>query len=60
MLFEFRGDKTLRVNKRLFAYVISRNLFQFAVADLDVVAKDLVKAHLKQLTDTSPFTLMRL
>ncbi len=58
MLFEIGSNIALCIDERLFAYIISRNLAQFAVADLDVVAKDFVIAYFEQLVDTGTFALV--
>ncbi|OQB00694.1 MAG: hypothetical protein BWY25_01691 [Chloroflexi bacterium ADurb.Bin222] len=49
VFFELRRDVALRVDQRLFADVIRRHGPGIGVRDLDVVAKDLIVAHLQGL-----------
>ena len=60
MLLEFWCDKAFRVGKRLSTYVVRRNLTKLAIADLNVVTKDFVKAHPERLGNSGTFTFASL
>src|SRR5690606_1278995 len=47
LLFELRRDVSLRIDERLLADVVVRDLILVRVGDLEVVAEDLVEADLE-------------
>ena len=47
IFLQLRGDVALRVLERLLALVVGRNLVDVSMRDLDVVAENLIKAHLQ-------------
>ena len=59
VLLEVGCDVALTVGNRLLAYILGRRLAQVAAGNLDVVAEDLVEAHLEVL-DIQPLTLSAL
>src|SRR5690349_4975170 len=49
VLLKFRSNKTFGIDQRLLAHIIIGGQFQIGVADLDIVAKDLVKTDFETL-----------
>ena len=56
MLLQFRSNKSLPVNQRLFAHVVGGDRWQVGVSDLYIIAEDFVETHFERL-DTGAFAL---